>query len=757
VVVGEALNEIRLGVGSQAWGTGLDGSDLGPFVPAGAHISNEPHAVTYRSDATLHVSGPGMTHYMYWVNDASASDVFSVDVPIQLQNLPQGDYAVHVVGRNAAGVWQDAEEPTVSKGWTVYAPESHLQINEILVINNVAVEYDGDYCPGLVELHNDGASVIDLSGHRLSDDQLQPSKYVFPKGMSFLPGAFLVVCADDNQTQPGIHLGFSMDEYGDSLYLFDPQGNLLDGVAFGLQVPNRSIGRVGHHREWTLTNPTFGMLNQGIELGDPKTLVINEWLAHSDIVFADDFIELYNPDPLPVMLGGLYLTDDPVSEPNKHEIAPLSFIPGSGYVVFISDGWAENGANHTDFRLSADQGMIGLCSADCHPLDRVIYGSQTLDVSQGRIPDGAEDMTFFDLPTPHAANIAQTTQTSTLSVIAIDDLWSYDDSGVDWGIEWRAPNFADSLFWATGQALLGGNVGGQALSEPVNSEMSTGATTFYFRKEFTLDVDPANVDALEISTILDDGAVFYLNGVEVLRLGMDGIMGQGDIYSDEYASRHVSRPSLEGPFIVSPDALRQGHNVMAVEVHQSEGDDAEDILFGMELDVTSTHIEQQDDQLQNKLALLQGLRMTEIMYHPIGGRDYEFVEIQNVGTHVLDMTGVRFTRGISFQFPETLLNPGEYLVVVSDMDQFQFRYGSEIRIAGEYEGKLSHGGESLLLQLPEPDKAAILRFNYNDTWFPETDGLGYSLVIQDPFAPAYRWGSSRGWRQSTDLNGSPGR
>ncbi|MGB2955070.1 MAG: lamin tail domain-containing protein, partial [Anaerolineales bacterium] len=281
-------------------------------------------------------------------------------------------------------------------------------------------------------------------------------------------------------------------------------------------------------------------------------------------------------------------------------------------------------------------------------------------------------------------------------------------------------------------------------------------TTFYFRKEFYLDFDLASVDSLEISVILDDGAVFYLNGMEVLRLGIDGVMGQDNVYYDQCANRSVSRPSCEGPFLVSAESLRQGGNLIAVEVHQSSDDDADDVLFGLELDTTITQIVQQDDQLQNQLALLQGLRITEIMYNPIKGSDYEFIELKNVGTQMLDLTGVRFSRGIRFTFPEIMLNPAEYVVVVSNMSSFRSSYGSEARIAGEYEGKLNNDGESILLQLPELVKAAILRFTYDDSWIPGTDGQGYSLVIQDPHSPASTWSSSSSWVRSVDLNGSPG-
>ncbi len=755
VIVDKDKIDFRFEAGSYALGTGPNGLNIGPFIPAGALVSNEPQAKTFRPDATLYVSGPGITHYKYWVNNSPISGEISIDIPINLNDLPNGDYTVCVVGRNAAGAWQSIEAPTVSKTWTVDTSQSQLLINELLAFNNSSVEVEGGY-PDLVELYNSGPVAIELVGLCMTDDPLQPSRFTFPKGISIPSEGYLVIFADDNQAAPGIHLGFSLDGDGESLYLLDSQGNILNWVEFGLQVPDLSIGRAGHSNEWALTSPTFGMTNKIIGLGDRTALFINEWLAYSEVVFADDFIELYNPDPLPVALGGLYLTDDPIAEPNKHKIRPLSFIAGNGYAVFTADGQPENGENHVGFRLSAQQEIISLCTADHEPIDTVIYAPQTLDVSQGCIPDGADELAFFVLPTPGSTNLVQTTQTRTINVIAIDDLWSYDNSGTDWGAQWRESDFWDAQSWPAGQALLGGGFGEQSLPESVNTEMSTDATTFYFRKEFYLYFDLASVDSLEISAILDDGAVFYLNGMEVLRLGIDGVMGQNDVYYDQCANRSVSRPSYEGPFLVSAESLRQGGNLIAVEVHQSSDDDADDVLFGLELDTTITQIVQQDEQLQNQLALLQGLRITEIMYNPIKGSDYEFVELKNVGTQILDLTGVRFSRGIRLTFPEIMLDPAEYVVVVSNMSSFRSSYGSEARIAGEYEGKLDNGGESILLQLPEPAKAAILRFTYDDSWVPETDGQGYSLVIQDPHSPASTWSSSKSWARSVDLNGSPG-
>ena len=222
--------------------------------------------------------------------------------------------------------------------------------------------------------------------------------------------------------------------------------------------------------------------------------------------------------------------------------------------------------------------------------------------------------------------------------------------------------------------------------------------------------------------------MFYLNGIEVLRLGMDGLVGQAGVTHDQYANRSISHPSYEGPFRISADGLQLGANVMAVEVHQCADGSTNDIVFGLELDVVSALAVQENGYAENLLALLRELRITEIMYHPIGGSDYEFTELQNTGGRTLELAGVRIAGGVRFTFPDMTLAPRECILVVSDAEHFRANYGEEVRIAGEYDGKLDNGGESILLQLPEPVDAAILRFKYDDSWFPETDGQGSDLL-----------------------------
>src|SRR5439155_11960939 len=50
----------------------------------------------------------------------------------------------------------------------------------------------------------------------------------------------------------------------------------------------------------------------------------------------------------------------------------------------------------------------------------------------------------------------------------------------------------------------------------------------------------------------------------------------------------------------------------------------------------------------------------------------------------------------------------------------------------------------------------IQSFTYDDAWYPQTDGGGYSLVIRDPSGDLSNWGTQAGWRASYAPLGLPG-
>jgi hypothetical protein len=153
-------------------------------------------------------------------------------------------------------------------------------------------------------------------------------------------------------------------------------------------------------------------------------------------------------------------------------------------------------------------------------------------------------------------------------------------------------------------------------------------------------------------------------------------------------------------------------------------------------------------------ALGSPLRITEIMYNPIGGDAYEYLELQNVGTTVLDV-GAFSINAINFVFPlSTLLAPGQVIVLGSATSPANWatRYPGATAF-GRFDGKLDNAGEKLAIR--NAAQQVIYSVDYDDEngWPLVADGQGYSLetidVFGDPDDPA-------NWRASGAPNGTPG-
>lgn len=168
----------------------------------------------------------------------------------------------------------------------------------------------------------------------------------------------------------------------------------------------------------------------------------------------------------------------------------------------------------------------------------------------------------------------------------------------------------------------------------------------------------------------------------------------------------------------------------------------------------------------NEADLLNNLRITELMYNPPEG-GYEYVELYNASTTTtLDLSGVKFTQGIDFTFPQgTSLPAGAYLVLVGTTDLAGFRayYGLNggETVIGSYSGSLNNGGEQLVLRT-SAGGTDIVNFNYSDGrgWPSQADGTGHSLVLLDAALSAQGSGAGEyagNWRASSYLRGSPGR
>ena len=163
--------------------------------------------------------------------------------------------------------------------------------------------------------------------------------------------------------------------------------------------------------------------------------------------------------------------------------------------------------------------------------------------------------------------------------------------------------------------------------------------------------------------------------------------------------------------------------------------------------------------LVGPLANSDNLVISEIFYNPSGGsEELEFIELMNISDSEIDLSNVRFTAGIEFDFAEnTRLPAGGRILVVDQTAAFETQYGMGLPVAGEFlnDTSLSNSGERLVLLAA--DGSVIRDFSYNDKlpWPTAADGDDYSLVLINPATnPDHALPTS--WRSSAATGGNPG-
>jgi hypothetical protein len=161
--------------------------------------------------------------------------------------------------------------------------------------------------------------------------------------------------------------------------------------------------------------------------------------------------------------------------------------------------------------------------------------------------------------------------------------WRYLDDGSDQGTAWRAPDFNDAG-WLSGRAELGYGDNNTHDGRPETTVIDSGPlggfyVTTYFRAAFELAVPRALIRGLKMRLLRDDGAAVYLNGVEIAR---DNLATNANYLTGATAPVNGSAEARYFEFGAPASLLREGRNVLAVELHQDEfvSDDAS---FDLEL------------------------------------------------------------------------------------------------------------------------------------------------------------------------------
>ncbi len=129
-----------------------------------------------------------------------------------------------------------------------------------------------------VELYNRSDQTVSLTGYSLSDNEKKPTKWVFPEGTSIAGKGYLILYMSGSLPLEGKDeksvtaemkartLNFSVSGQGETLYLYNDAGTLIDRVTVPMSVACVSYAKVGD--SWGLCDtPTQGAANTAPLMG----------------------------------------------------------------------------------------------------------------------------------------------------------------------------------------------------------------------------------------------------------------------------------------------------------------------------------------------------------------------------------------------------------------------------------------------------------------------------------------------------------
>jgi len=336
---------------------------------------------------------------------------------------------------------------------------------------------------------------------------------------------------------------------------------------------------------WTLTFPAFSQDN----------VILNEIHYDPDVESEDvEFVELFNRGTNTVQLDGWDLSDAVV-----FSFPAGTMLPPSGYLVVAQDpaefqakfGFQPLGpwegrldnfgeevelrdatgdvVDRVDYQIGFPWPIVGdppgYSIELAHPdLDNDLGGSWRASVAGGGVVPGGQTLVARASATRYFKGTQEASAPDTAA--------------------WRQPGFNDAawlsgttpIFYETGSGYTGGT--------DLTGDMPGNYSSVYVRTTFNLS-DLAAIGRLELELEADDGAIVWINGVEVERLGMaGGFVPYNGTALDASATPGSSDSKMSTVSISNPGAFLQvGQNVLAIHAFNAQLSGSSDFLVAAEL------------------------------------------------------------------------------------------------------------------------------------------------------------------------------
>ena len=590
------------------------------------------------SAINLYVDEPGATAARGGY--ASSNLFFNVPRVFGNADLPEGTTSVLALDHNALDATVAAAEVGNRGEVLLTLGSGNIEIDDPAFVDSAAGDFrlrEDSPARGAGSLgHDAGAFVsagIFIQGepHSITD---ATSAQLTVGGPGFFSFQFRVNDGEWSEELPiGETIGFDRNTPGNRTATIE-----LNGLAAGnQQVFVRGRNFAGDWQE----EPTASRPWEIRPMENHERVRLSEILASNQSAFEvggafPDIIEIQNLSSAAFNLGGMTLSDD-ADSPGKFTFAAGTMIPPDGILIVTAGSIVDPAIPATGFGLSADGDELHLFAADGTLVDSVVFGFQAEDFSISRFRDG------WNVSVPTIGETNRPSPAASTRAIKIN--------------EWLAAatqRFGEDYIELFNSATHPVALDGIRLTDDVAfapGKFAFPALSFLAPKDFlkltqgTLRFSLAR-DSEEVALIASDGAL--IDGFSVVNAVGDGAYGRVPDGASGFSLLSAASPGAPN----------------------------------IALD-------------ESALALLNGLRITEILFSPADDTEHEFIELRNIGESALNLEGVRFTNGIDFTFGAESLSPGEFIVVAQNASAFTARYGVGIRVAGAFTGRLNNAGETL--------------------------------------------------------------
>ncbi|HRI46168.1 MAG TPA: lamin tail domain-containing protein [Ignavibacteriaceae bacterium] len=335
----------------------------GTTLPAGGFYV----IVTDDADASgFGLSSGGET---VWFENASGTVIDEVafaamDVTQSYGRIPDG------------GAWQllnNITRGTSNLSWVDFS----AKMNEIYSRGTVDA-------PDWIEIYNSSSNQLDISGYKIYDNGGQAGtkpKKEFASGTIIPANGFFVIVVDDGDAS-----GFGLSSGGETVWLENTQGIILDSIAFPALEVTQSFGRYADGTaNW--------MILDSITRGSANVVVVNSHVKMNEIysrgtVDAPDWIEIHNSAIFQMDLSGykIYDSGGQTGAKPKKEFPSGATIPANGFYVIVTDD-----ADASGFGLSSGGEEVWFEDPTGVVVDNVVFAAMDVTQSYSRIPDGSGD------------------------------------------------------------------------------------------------------------------------------------------------------------------------------------------------------------------------------------------------------------------------------------------------------------------------------------------------------------------------------